>query len=191
MGRKLSQLARSKMVDAAFDICAAFGLEHCTVDHVSKRSGVAKTTIYRHFASGDALLVAAIERMVEKIPDPDTGSFHNDLSVIAQKFVQIASVPYVRRVIASVINRSARDPDFATLHKAIMSGHQAPIRAAVQRGVARGEIEPTIDPELAYLMIEGPFIARLLVEGDSLNPDEVDQLVGLISRSLRPPSSAR
>ena len=60
MARPLSEVARAKMLAAAHEVIVSDGLDACTVDEVARRSGVAKTTIYRHWASREALLADAL-----------------------------------------------------------------------------------------------------------------------------------
>jgi len=49
MARPRSEEARRKVLGAASDLMAARGVASLTIDEVAARSGVAKTTIYRHW----------------------------------------------------------------------------------------------------------------------------------------------
>lgn len=53
--------ARERIVDAAYDLFAPRGVRDVGVDEVIQRSGVAKATLYHHFASKDDLVVAFLE----------------------------------------------------------------------------------------------------------------------------------
>ena len=176
------------MIDAVRDLVGRCGLEHCSIDAIAKLSGVAKTTIYRHYPNPDQLLIEAIGEMVNDVPDVDTGSLKGDLTMMATTFVEIASAPSMRQLFAAVVNRSALDPKFARLHRELMASHRSPARNALQRAVARGEVDAGINPELAYLMIEGPFTSRLLLDGETLTTAEVDGLVTLIVNALTAPA---
>ena len=48
------------MLDATAELVAEVGVERTTIDEIANRSGVAKTTIYRHFASKQVLVVEAV-----------------------------------------------------------------------------------------------------------------------------------
>ncbi|MBE7209580.1 MAG: helix-turn-helix transcriptional regulator, partial [Gluconacetobacter diazotrophicus] len=50
------------------------GLGGVSVDEVSRRSGVAKTTIYRHWPTRSALVLDACSKMGTPEPPPDTGT---------------------------------------------------------------------------------------------------------------------
>src|SRR5450631_87981 len=50
-----------------------------TVDEISRRSGVAKTTIYRHWPTRTDLLRDACSTLSTPLDTPDTGSFEADV----------------------------------------------------------------------------------------------------------------
>ena len=55
-----SERVRQAVLDATTDLVSEVGVERTTIDEIANRSGVAKTTIYRHFASKQALVVEAV-----------------------------------------------------------------------------------------------------------------------------------
>ena len=70
------------MMCAARAILAERGVDGLTVDEVADQSGVAKSTIYRHFGSVDELILAAVDELIPNNPAPDTGSFERDLRCV-------------------------------------------------------------------------------------------------------------
>lgn len=174
------------MLRATQEIAVECGLEGFSVDAVARRSGVAKSTIYRHFPTGDELLLAAMGQLTDHVSDADTGSLRGDLKVIMQQFMAIATQPSIRRLFTSVLNRANLDEHFAGLQQELVDERKAPMRLALQRGMARGEIDPMIDIELASTMVEGPFVARVLHERGDFRPGEVDRIVDLLVKALAP-----
>jgi len=67
------EVAQARILRAAGIALAAHGLT-ATVDHVAEAAGVSRRTIFRHFATRDALFVAVIRagirRYAEQIPPP-------------------------------------------------------------------------------------------------------------------------
>jgi len=61
MARPRSEEARRKVLGAASDLMAARGVASLTIDEVAARSGVAKTTIYRHWQERTSLIIDAVE----------------------------------------------------------------------------------------------------------------------------------
>jgi AcrR family transcriptional regulator len=54
--------ARQRILDAAYELFSCHGIRAVGIDAVISRSGVARMTLYRHFASKDDLVLAFLER---------------------------------------------------------------------------------------------------------------------------------
>src|SRR5215210_8686849 len=74
-----SERVRQAVLDATTDLVAEVGVERTTIDEIANRSGVAKTTIYRHFASKQVLVVEAVHACTHIPVVTDTGSLRDDL----------------------------------------------------------------------------------------------------------------
>jgi AcrR family transcriptional regulator len=92
MPRPLSTSARAKLLEAARELVAEGGPAAVTVDAVAKRSGVAKTTLYRHFENGHDLIITALRDLPASIETPDTGDLRDDLVELVCRFTQLVSV---------------------------------------------------------------------------------------------------
>lgn len=58
---------RERIIQAYMEMAARQGLDGMTMDQVAGRAGVSKRTVYRYFASKEALLIAAIEELKQKM----------------------------------------------------------------------------------------------------------------------------
>jgi AcrR family transcriptional regulator len=58
--------ARERILDAAYDLFSRHGVRAVGIDAIIERSGVARMTLYRHFASKDALVLAFLERREQR-----------------------------------------------------------------------------------------------------------------------------
>ena len=58
--------ARERILDAAYDLFSRRGIRAVGIDAVIDRSGVARMTLYRHFASKEQLVLAYLERREEE-----------------------------------------------------------------------------------------------------------------------------
>ena len=187
MPRPLSAAARTKMLDAAQSIIVAEGLDACTVDEVSRRSGVAKTTIYRHFASGDELVIAAVECIKTDVDAPDTGSLAGDLRAMIERFVAGVEPAVSRRLFVSMLHRAIDHPQFEQAFRRSREAENGPLRIVLQRAIARGEVDPEIDVTLAMQFLQGPFVVQHLLRPDAIALDErLDQMIELSCRALAP-----
>jgi AcrR family transcriptional regulator len=189
MARPLSQTARTNMLRAAQELMVERGLDVCTIEEVSRRSGVAKTTIYRHFGNVHDLVMAAIDEMIEEISTPDTGSLRGDLKSIVYGFRSILRHDGFRRLFASMLTRAVNDPEFAAVYDQAQESRHVPLRIAIQRGIARGEVDPDIEVETAMYFVQGPFVAKRLIETGDLTDREIDVFLDLIVKALAPAGS--
>jgi len=187
MARPLSAAARSKMIAAAQRIITSEGIDACTIDEVARRSGVAKSTIYRHFANADELAVASVEELIEEVAIPDHGSLREDLRSIVSAFRGVVAHDSFRRMFVSMLGRAVDDPDFAEVYRHAQDMRHTPLRIAIQRGMARGEVDPNLDLELAMYFVQGPFVAKRLVELSDFTEREVEFFLDLVVKALAPP----
>lgn len=186
MPRPLSQTARTKMLRAAQELVTEHGLDACTVEEIARRSGVAKTTIYRHFPSVDELVMDAIAEMIEEIDVPDHGCLRTDLRAVVDAFRGLVAQDVFRRSFASMLVRAVSDAEFAKVYEQAQESRHVPLRIALQRGIARGEVDPEIDLETAMYFVQGPFVAKRLIDMGDLTDREVDAFLDLIVRALAP-----
>jgi AcrR family transcriptional regulator len=60
--RRLDRGPRERLLDTAYELFSRRGIRGVGVEEVIERAGVAKATLYRHFPSKDALVLAFLER---------------------------------------------------------------------------------------------------------------------------------
>ena len=58
--------ARERILEAAYELFSRQGIRAVGIDSIVESSGVARMTLYRHFASKDALVLAFLERREER-----------------------------------------------------------------------------------------------------------------------------
>ena len=71
--------SRAAVLDATVDLLGEVGHGGTTVEAIAERSGVAKTTIYRHWPSRAPLLIDAFHCRVEHVEATPTGDVRADL----------------------------------------------------------------------------------------------------------------
>ena len=62
MARPRSSVAHQAALDATVDVLLEAGAEGVTLEEVAARSGVARSTLYRHFGSKEALFDECVKR---------------------------------------------------------------------------------------------------------------------------------
>jgi AcrR family transcriptional regulator len=165
------------VLDAASDLLAEEGYSGFTVDGVAARSGVAKTTIYRHWPTRFDLLSATMACFDECMATPDTGSLRTDVELLLKQVAgELAEAPWSKSL-PGMLEGAERDPDLAAHQLAIFDAHAAALRAVLARGRARGELRPGADLEVAFAALAGPLFFRRLVLRQRTTNHQVDELI--------------
>jgi AcrR family transcriptional regulator len=189
-------LSRERVLTATLDLLTEAGLGGLTVDDVSKRSGVAKTTIYRHWSNRNALIVDACLRMTDGDDEPpDTGSLEGDVKAILTNLAELLVTARWSSILPSIVDAAERDPEIAEVHSRLQRWHAAPLRAALERAALRGEIPPEADLSAIAAALRGPLYFRRWFSREPINESFVDLIVqGVLSgvhRDVTKPSEQR
>jgi len=190
MARPRSESARQKVLDAALEVIAEGGVSGFTVDAVAKRSGVAKTTIYRHFDSGNRLLLEAIDTVIEPFPTPNTGSLRSDLIELYASFLPTMEDPSTFRMMLGLLSRSAADESFRKVKAEFMEERHRPLKTCLELAKARGELPLDLDLDFALDIIEGPFASKRLMRGEPVTMDLLPLYVDAALDGLRGSTTA-
>lgn len=177
MPRPRSEVARSKMLDAARDLLLGCGVNAFSIDEVARRSGVAKTTIYRHFPNRIDLLAAALDGSMPVPPVPDTGSLRDDLLEFLASVLPIFVDPRPRAMLLDILAGSARDPELLEVQRSVLGSRAGATLTIFKRAQERGEISPDLDYETALEIMEGPFIIRSLFRPEALIDVDLEAMV--------------
>lgn len=160
MARPRSEEARRKVLDATVEIVVERGVGSLTIDELVTRSGVAKTTIYRHWADRSALLIDAARNTFEHVNTPDTGTLRGDLGAFFEHMVRADMTGPTGRLMPCLIEASHRDAEIEALLDQLAEERQRPVLAIVERARARGELTSDVDPAVLVGVIVGPLLFR-------------------------------
>jgi AcrR family transcriptional regulator len=179
-------LSRERVLTATLDLLTEAGLGGLTIDDVSKRSGVAKTTIYRHWPNRNALIVDACLRMTDGDDEPpDTGSLEGDVKAILTNLAELLVTARWSSILPSIVDAAERDPEIAEVHSRLQRWHAAPLRAALERAALRGEIPPEADLSAIAAALRGPLYFRRWFSREPINDSFVDLIVQGVLTGVR------
>lgn len=168
---------RESVLAAAGEVLAEEGREGFTIDAIARRSGVARTTIYRHWPEPGDLLFDAVRAMGHKVPGVEHGSVRDDLVALFCGLAAGLDDSCLGRAMPVLLDIARRDPALEPLHREFVAERRRPPVEAVVRGIGRGELPDDVDPELLVDRIAGPIFYRHLVQQEPYRPDEVVRLV--------------
>lgn len=157
---KRVERSRAAVLAETYRLLTQVGIGGVSIDEIARRSGVAKTTIYRQWPSRSALLLDACSRMGATYPVPDTGTLAGDLAVLLRNLADALASPRWPTVLPSIIDAAERDPAVAALHEALHAGMMAPFHAVATRGLARGELSPGRTASEVVAAATGPLFYR-------------------------------
>ena len=172
------------VLDAASEVLAAEGFGGFTVDGVAARSGVAKTTIYRHWPTRYDLLAATMACYNECAPTPDTGSLHTDVDVLLKGLaVELAEAPWSKSM-PGMLDGAERDQDLASPPPGdLRRPRRRPARGA-RSGAGPGELRADTDLEIVFAALAGPLFFRRLVLRQRTTSHQVEELIEQVFTGL-------
>lgn len=172
---------------AVFRELALTGYAALSMEAVAKRAGVGKAAIYRRWPSKLPMVVDLLSKIGAPMAEtPDTGSLEGDLRAFLARTARLLRRPLVKRILPDLHAEMARTPELAV---AVQSGIQAERRDwgrfLLRRAVARSELRPELDQDLALDLFAAPLYWRLIVTGLPTAPNYTDKLVAMTMAGLR------
>ena len=161
--------SKEVVMATTYELLSEEGLAGVTVDAVARRSGVAKTTIYRHWPTREALLLDACAQIGPRFDIQDAGSFPKDLRALAERVVeQLLAGPYAA-ILLSLMDAAERNPDLAALLAAAQVKLVEAVRTILARARGRGELRRLPEPYDVAAVIVGPLLYRRLFSHEPLS----------------------
>jgi AcrR family transcriptional regulator len=168
---------RAIVLEAAGDLVAEAGVVGFTIDAVAKRSGVARTTIYRHWPDPNQLLFDTFACMGEKLPLVETGDLAADLTAGYGQLVAAMGDSEWGRMLPAMLDATFRQPALKPLLQAFTDARRQPTRDLLGRAIERGDLPADTDVERLIDRLAGPIFYRFLVLQQPYGPDDVAALV--------------
>jgi AcrR family transcriptional regulator len=172
-----SERVRQLVLDATADLIAEVGVERASIDEVANRSGVAKSTIYRHFESKPVLVVEAVHTCMSHPVLTDTGSVREDLIGCFAGMTKASYEGRLGDMMLSLMDAAQRDPELGRLVRGMNEQKRRVAIAVVERAVARGELPSDLDVELFVTMLSGPLVYTKLVRRQRVTEQLVSSIV--------------
>lgn len=154
-----------------------------SIDEVARRSGVAKTTIYRHWPTRSALVLDACSKLGVPEPAPGLGDIKADVLVLARRVADQLNNAAWPSVLPSIIDAAERDPEVARLHASMHAGNVRPFEQAIDTAKATGELPGDVETGLLMSEIVGPLFYRRWFSKEPIDDAFVERVV---EDALRP-----
>ncbi len=181
--------SRAKILDAATELMIEHGPRAVTVDAVSERSGVAKSTLYRHFNSRAHLVATVVRTHAPEPSSHDGESFEDHLRAAMTELAQAFSDPTWARLLPAVLSLRVSIPEVAEFLDRDDERKIGALRSLLAVGVAEGRFGDELTPENALAMFGGPLMMATL-HGDETDLDALAERVVNTFLAAHPPATS-
>lgn len=144
---------------------------------VAARSGVGRTTLYRHWSDPASLIRDAILNRIGRAKSVHTGDLRTDLVNELAGLAGMLRDPVTELSMRAVLERAPFDPAFAALKETLYASGSAGIRSSLESAIARGELPPGTDVSQAIDQLAGPLIYRKLFAERDIDEHYPEQIV--------------
>lgn len=167
------------MLRATAELLVEQGAAGVTIEGVAERSGVAKTTIYRHWKSRSQLIFDGFESLFTSATVTQyEGSIREQLEALLTGLVRGLTESQWAPAVAALIEAGDRDAELRQLVHDFLAVRMESGKAAVRAAVTRGELKPGLDTDVALSLLVGPVFYRRLVSRESLDAEFIARVVG-------------
>lgn len=183
--------SRARLLAAATELLVEAGPRAVTVDAVAERSGVAKSTLYRHWGSRTELLVDVMRANVPDLGRPDlTLGFETALRTHVRHVAAALGTPEWLRIMPALVSLQHQVPEMAAIMTADHEAKMAEMEPVLALGASEGRIPTGVAPRLAVQLLIGPLVfAALVGDAATLGPladHVVDRFLASYDASCRP-----
>ncbi len=177
------RIERSRLVirRAALVELGEVGYGAFTIESVATRAGVARSTIYRHWADKLALIADAFETFhVQAVPNVESGSPRERVERLVRHVAEIVVDSTFSLCIPALIEGAERDPRVREFHHRYSAERRRSLVAVIAEGVAAGDFGARLDPELAALALLGAIFYRRLMSAEPFDPNRASDLIDIV-----------
>jgi AcrR family transcriptional regulator len=177
--------ARERLADAAFGLFDERGYEQTTVDDITERAGLGRTTFFRHYRSKEDVIFPDHDRLLEQVAERLHTSSHGTALAAVSDAVRLVLLHYIdegdlarRRYALTSKVPALRDREIASVAR-----YQRLFREFIASWMADDAEPAPLRAELmaAAVVAAHNHVLRRWLRGDSLDPArEVDEALRLV-----------
>ncbi|WP_066899226.1 TetR/AcrR family transcriptional regulator [Mycolicibacterium houstonense] len=169
--------SRQAALSAVRELLAEEGWTGVTHVAVAARSGVGRTTLYRHWPDVGSLIHDAIVERIGEARTARTGQLRTDLLSEVNGLRRLLHDPAAAHTMRAVLERSPFDPVFASLRNTLYHSGSAGFRTILETAASDGDLRPDTDIDLVIDQLAGPLVYRRLFAGRDIDEEYVQTVV--------------
>ena len=176
---------RAAVLGAARELLAEVGIERTNIEDVADRSGVARSTIYRHWPCRTELIREALEDIRDESETAITDDPMSDLRAMVHGLGDKLRSEW-SAAMGEVQVAAERDPELAELHAEFVRNKRENAATMVARVRDAGMISRTADPATVGELLASRLFYRRFVAHLPMTTEEVDEHLDLVLGMLAP-----
>jgi AcrR family transcriptional regulator len=163
------------------------------MERTAAESGVAKTTLYRHWQTKAALCMDLyLDVAARELQDPDTGDVANDLRYIVETVVHLQTRTVAGQAFIGLLAEAQLNPQTRSAILAEFAERRREVtRGVLRRAITRGDLRRETDVDLVIDVLGGATTFRLLQGHAPLTGKFARALVDLVLSGCRPKKEPR
>ncbi len=179
--------SRQAVLDAATALLLADGLVAVTIEAVLARSGVARSTLYRHWSGRAELLVDVLHRLVPpSTAAPPPGHFRDRLEAIALQVARELQDPRATPLIATLLHAAHFEPELSAFFDRFTQDKRAPLIEVLTAARAAGDLRDDVTDDDVVTLLIGPMFMRTVMMREPVDGawvrGHVDRVHGAVVR---------
>lgn len=177
---------RETVLRAASELLGERGYNAFTIEAVVTRTGIAKTTIYRHWSSRAELLHDALSSAKPAQAVTDTGDLSADLIRLLSAVSTATTRDVYLRSMPSLVVAAQHDPELRALHDRLADERARGLRDLLSTAQARGDLRADCDLELLAHTLIGLVFVRRIFRGLPVEKRDIIKVVEMMLHGAAP-----
>ena len=176
----------SKIMRATLEIIIAQGIGAVNIESVARRSGVAKTTIYRRYANTDDLIRHLTLTVAPSLDFSALEPSRESLRTVLRRIIDCFDEEFELKAIGVVL--SSENAHLRNIAKSVIEPAAERFYDFLRRGMAIGAFRDGLDAPFLFQTVLGSMLAYKARSTSSAVPhaDWAGNMTGLLWASIRP-----
>lgn len=176
----------SKIMRATLEIIIAQGIGAVNIESVARRSGVAKTTIYRRYANTDDLIRHLTLTVAPSLDFSALEPSRESLRTVLRRIIDCFDEEFELKAIGVVL--SSENAHLRSIAKSVIEPAAERFYDFLRRGMASGAFRDGLDAPFLFQTVLGSMLAYKALDASSAAPhtDWAGNMTGLLWASIRP-----
>lgn len=169
-----------------FEEWARTGYAGLSLERVARGAGVGKAALYRRWPDKVSMASDLLSQVGLTITDTEqSSSLEADLEAALFALRRILRHPKIRRILTDINCEIERTPELGAAIRPFQLARRERGNALIDRAIARGELPPLVDREMASDLIAAPLFWRLAMVRGRSDRDYIKRLARVTGAAIR------